>query len=71
MFKRFSTILGVQKNFSNMFNFFSQSNLGQIQLAVNKQSKDGWSPLIVAASRGHVEAVQVTLNSMKCQKIST
>ena len=33
---------------------------GQIQLAVNKQSKNGWSPLIVAASRGHVEAVKVT-----------
>ena len=32
---------------------------GQIQLAVNKQSKNGWSPLIVAASRGHVEAVKV------------
>jgi hypothetical protein len=32
---------------------------GQIQLAVNKQSKNGWSPLIVAASKGHVEAVKV------------
>jgi hypothetical protein len=32
----------------------------QIQLAVNKQSKNGWSPLIVAASRGHVEAVKVS-----------
>ena len=32
---------------------------GQIQLAVYKQSKNGWSPLVVAASRGHVEAVKV------------
>ena len=32
---------------------------GQIQLAVNKQSKTGWSPLIVAASKGHLETVKV------------
>lgn len=36
---------------------------GQIQLAVNKQSKNGWSPLIVAASKGHVEAVKVNYNT--------
>ena len=35
---------------------------GQIQLAVNKQSKNGWSPLIVAASKGHVEAVKVSID---------
>ncbi len=39
---------------------------GQIQLAVNKQSKNGWSPLIVAASKGHVEAVKVNyITSLK------
>ena len=36
---------------------------GQIQLAVNKQSKTGWSPLIVAASKGHLETVKVGYNS--------
>lgn len=34
-------------------------HVGQIQLAVNKQSRIGWSPLIVAASRGHLETVKV------------
>ena len=34
---------------------------GQIQLAVNKQSKTGWSPLIVAASKGHLETVKVNI----------
>ena len=32
---------------------------GQIQLAVNKQSTTGWSPLIVAASKGHTEVAMV------------
>jgi len=32
---------------------------GQIQLAVNKQAKNGWSPLIVAASKGHTEISMV------------
>ena len=31
--------------------------------AVNKQSKTGWSPLIVAASKGHLETVKVGFNS--------
>ena len=33
---------------------------GQIQLAVNKQSVTGWSPLIVASSKGHLEIVKVS-----------
>ena len=32
---------------------------GQIQLAVNKQSSTGWSPLIVASGKGHLEVVKV------------
>ena len=32
---------------------------GQIQLAVNKQASNGWSPLIVAASKGHTEIALV------------
>ena len=32
---------------------------GQIQLAVNKQSVTGWSPLIVSSSKGHLEIVKV------------
>ena len=32
---------------------------GQIQLAVNKQSHTGASPLIVAASKGHLAVVKV------------
>ena len=34
---------------------------GQIQLAVNKQSSIGWSPLIVASSKGHLEVVKVSI----------
>ena len=33
---------------------------GQIQLAVNKQSHTGASPLIVAASKGHLAVVKVS-----------
>ena len=32
---------------------------GQIQLAVNKQSSTGWSSLIVASGKGHLEVVKV------------
>ena len=32
---------------------------GQIQLAVNKQSVDGWSPLIIASHKGHLDIVKV------------
>ncbi|XP_063968080.1 serine/threonine-protein phosphatase 6 regulatory ankyrin repeat subunit B-like isoform X1 [Lytechinus pictus] len=31
------------------------------QLAVNKQSKNGWSPLLVAAEEGHEESVRILL----------
>ncbi len=33
----------------------SHLHSGQIQLAVNKQAHNGWSPLIVAASKGHTD----------------
>ena len=32
---------------------------GQIQLAVNKQSSSGWSPLIIASHKGHLDIVKV------------
>ena len=32
---------------------------GQIQLAVNKQSSNGWSPLIIASHKGHLDIVKV------------
>ena len=32
---------------------------GQIQLAVNKQSSTGWSPLILASHKGHIDIVKV------------
>ena len=38
---------------------------GQIQLAVNKQSSKGWSPLIVAASKGHLEVTRVSKSSVR------
>ena len=36
---------------------------GQIQLAVNKQSSNGWSPLIVSASKGHTECAMIFLEN--------
>ncbi len=36
---------------------------GQIQLAVNKQAHNGWSPLIVAASKGHTDICMVNTYS--------
>lgn len=34
-------------------------NSGQIQIAVNKQSSNGWTPLMIAAQNGHLEIVKV------------
>lgn len=42
---------------------------GQIQLAVNKQSTNGWSPLIVAASKGHTEIAMVSERHKSNQKL--
>ncbi|XP_053323897.1 serine/threonine-protein phosphatase 6 regulatory ankyrin repeat subunit B-like [Spea bombifrons] len=35
----------------------------QIQQAMNKQAKNGWSPLLVAAERGHTEVVKILLQN--------
>lgn len=34
-------------------------NTGQIQLAVNKQSSNGWTPLMIASHKGHLDIVKV------------
>ena len=34
-------------------------NTGQIQLAVNKQSSNGWTPLMIASHKGHIDIVKV------------
>ena len=34
-------------------------NPGQVQIAVNKQSSTGWTPLMIAAQNGHLEIVKV------------
>ena len=39
----------------------SHSNTGVVQLAVNKQNSLGWAPLLAAASRGHMETVDLLL----------
>ena len=35
----------------------------KIQVAVNKQSKNGWSPLLIASSQGHLEIVKILLQT--------
>ncbi|KAI7798397.1 transient receptor potential cation channel [Triplophysa rosa] len=35
----------------------------QLQTAVNKHSKNGWSPLLLAAERGHTEVVRLLLQN--------
>ena len=39
----------------------NHSNQGVVQLAVNKQNSLGWAPLLAAASRGHMETVDLLL----------
>ena len=34
-------------------------NAGQIQIAVNKQSSTGWTPLMIASQNGHLDIVKV------------
>ena len=41
----------------------SHLHSGQIQLAVNKQAHNGWSPLIVAASKGHTDICMLFLEN--------
>ena len=43
---------------------------GQIQLAVNKQSVTGWSPLIVSSSKGHLEIVKVKFEEITQNSLS-
>ncbi len=35
----------------------SKTNVGLLQLIVNKQNSLGWAPLLAAASRGHADTV--------------
>lgn len=35
----------------------------KVQIAVNKQSKNGWSPLLVASNKGHLEIVRILLQT--------
>lgn len=36
---------------------------GNVQIAVNKQAKNGWSPLLVASKEGHLEIVAILLEN--------
>ncbi|CAB1350814.1 unnamed protein product [Coregonus sp. 'balchen'] len=36
---------------------------GRLQMAVNKHSKNGWSPLLLASERGHTEVVRILLQN--------
>ena len=38
------------------------TNVGVMQISVNKQNNMGWSALLGAASKGHIECVQMLLN---------
>ena len=51
--------VAAEGNVSALKEILSHLHSGQIQLAVNKQSATGWSPLIVASSKGHAEVVMV------------
>ena len=39
----------------------NKTNVGLLQLMVNKQNSLGWAPLLAAASRGHVDTVDSLL----------
>ncbi len=34
----------------------------KVQVAVNKQAKNGWSPLLVASEHGHIDILKILLN---------
>ncbi|KAK6491297.1 transient receptor potential cation channel [Huso huso] len=38
-------------------------NTNQLQQAINKHAKNGWSPLLLAAERGHTEMVRILLQN--------
>lgn len=35
----------------------------KVQVAVNKQAKNGWSPLLVASEQGHLNIVKILLQN--------
>ena len=39
------------------------TNVGQVQLSVNRQNNMGWAPLLASASRGHREVTEVLLEN--------
>ncbi|XP_059080155.1 serine/threonine-protein phosphatase 6 regulatory ankyrin repeat subunit B-like [Tigriopus californicus] len=53
----------LEGNVSVLREILKNLHSGQIQLAVNKQSVNGWSPLIVAASKGHTEVAMIFLEN--------
>ena len=55
--------VAAEGNVSALKEILSHLHSGQIQLAVNKQSATGWSPLIVASSKGHAEVVMLFLEN--------
>lgn len=46
-----------------MLEIVKHTEPGKVQIAVNKQSKNGWSPLLVASREGHLEIVNILLQS--------
>ena len=45
-------------------------NAGQIQIAVNKQSSTGWTPLMIASQNGHLDIVKVHTSSFLVKIVS-
>ena len=45
-------------------------NTGQIQIAVNKQSTTGWTPLMIASQNGHLDIVKVLILSFQVKLFS-
>ena len=46
-------------------------NAGQIQIAVNKQSSTGWTPLMIASQNGHLDIVKVHTSPFRLKKFLT
>ncbi|XP_067928929.1 serine/threonine-protein phosphatase 6 regulatory ankyrin repeat subunit B-like [Watersipora subatra] len=46
-----------------MLEIVKRTDPSKIQIAVNKQSKNGWSPLLVASKEGHLEIVKILLQT--------
>ena len=53
----------IEGNINFLWRVIKKLEINELHLAVNKQSRYGWSPLLVAAEQGHTELVKLLLEN--------